>query len=255
MTHIKDYDTYFEKYMARLYHRIIWKNKIKNINTVVEFAPGFKYKIAYALKRIKFNGTLYIIDINKNVLDFVYKKYSKILPNVKIILINKELLDSIKYLPKEIDLFLSNHPIDDVVISKYLDKEGIKIAFDNTIESKEFLINCWNNLSKKDNLIKNIDNNVYNEFSCFFKSIKFRFIIISQYKSGYYKEGSNYVEKLTKEIFDRLNKDITTNRDDLNKSFDFYFPDFDVSLLPGFSLKENIQNPSNWIAGVYKEVC
>ena len=75
MTNIVDYDDYFEEYMGLVYSRIISENKLDKLNTVVEFAPGFRYKIAHALKNINFKGTIYIIDSNKSVLEFVINKY------------------------------------------------------------------------------------------------------------------------------------------------------------------------------------
>ena len=79
MAHIVDYDDYFEEYMGKVYSQIISKNELNKVNSVVEFAPGFRYKIAYALKNINFNGTIYIVDSNRSVLDFVEKKYKEIL--------------------------------------------------------------------------------------------------------------------------------------------------------------------------------
>lgn len=249
---VKDYDTYFEKYMGRVFFRIIKTHKIKEVKTVVEFAPGFRYKIAYALKRMKFEGALYIIDSNKNVLNFVEKRYKRILPKANIIIVNKSLKDSIKYLPLNIDLFLTNHSIDDMIIAEHLNKEKLKKAFDNDEYSKDILIKTWNELSADKNKLIGMSKKILCEFDEFFTKINVNFIIMSQYKSGYYMGEENYVEALTEDIFLSLKNKIQTDSALLDKAMDFDFKNFQVALLSEtHSLKNNIQNGKNWIAGKY----
>lgn len=252
MKNIIDYDDYFEEYMGKVYYHIINTNKLSNIKTVVEFAPGFRWKIAYALRNINFEGTIFIIDSNKSVIEFVKKKYLEILPNSKIIAVNEDLLDSVKFLPQNIDLFFANHCIDDMIISRYLIGKKLEDAFNNTKKSKNILINCWNELKEEDNILFNIKENVYKDLINFFENINFKFIIMSQYKSAYYMNEKNYVEDLSKTIFDKLKIKIDTNIDNLKNALSFDFEDFDAALNEGFSLKENIQFYDNWIAGKYK---
>lgn len=252
MEKITDYDDYFEEYMGKVYYHIIKTNNLGTIKSVVEFAPGFRYKIAYALKNIDFNGTIFIIDSNKSVTEFVEKKYSEILPNSKIVVINRDLIDSIKLLPRNIDLFVANHCIDDMIISKYLVGRKLEDAFNNTVESKKILIDCWNELKEEESTLLNIKENVYNDLVNFFENINFKFIIMSQYKSGYYMNQKNYVEYLSKTIFDKLKLKIRMDVSNLKKALSFDFEDFDVALNEGYSLKENIQFYDNWIVGKYK---
>lgn len=251
MKKVIDYDDYFEEYMGLIYSRIINENKLEDITTVVEFAPGFRYKIACGLRKINFKGTIYIIDSNESVLDFVGKKYKEILPEAEVVLINKDLVDSINYLPKSVDLFLANHCIDDMIISKYLIGKKLEDAFNNTEESKQILIDCWNELKEEDNILFNIKEHVYNDLITFFENINFRLIVMSQYKSGYYMNQKNYVEELSKTIFNKLKISINTNLKSLQEAMTFDFDDFDVALNEGFSLKDNIQFFDNWIAGQY----
>ena len=63
----------------------------------------------------------------------------------------------------------------------------------------------------------------------------------------------NYIETLSKEVFDLLKNKIHTNADLLKESLNFEFADFDAALNEGFSLKENIQFYDNWIAGKYNK--
>ena len=76
-----------------------------------------------------------------------------------------------------------------------------------------------------------------------------KFIIMSQYKSAYYMKQKNYVEELSKVVFDKLKMNIKTNNLKLKEALNFDFEDFDAALNEGFSLKENIQYYDNWISG------
>ncbi len=251
MERIIDYDDYFENYMGLVYYHLIKASKLSNINTVVEFAPGFRWKIANGLKNINFTGTIYIIDSNKSVIDFVEEKYKEILPEATVVSINEDLINSIKYLPKNIDLFAANHAIDDMVISRYIKGKKLEDAFNNTEESKSILIKCWNELKEEDDVLLNIQDNVYNDLINFFDNINFRLIIMSQYKSAYYMNQKNYVEDLSKKIFNKLKFRINTDLSNLKEALSFDFEDFDAALNEGFSLKENIQYYDNWIMGKY----
>ena len=124
-------------------------------------------------------------------------------------------------------------------------------AFNNTEKSKQILINCWNELKEEDNILFNIKERVYNDLITLFERINFRLIVMSQYKSGYYMNQKNYVEELSKTIFNKLKISINTNLKSLEEAMSFDFDDFDVALNEGFSLKNNIQFADNWIAGKY----
>ena len=139
-------DDEWEWYIGQLFSRIIKNvNKI-NIRNVVEIAPGFRYKMAYALKETNFNGNLYVIDINTEVLKYVNEKYKLLLPNAKIICINKEFKNAFNDIPEEFDLLLSNHCIDDMIISEYMQNYYNKNL--NSGNFKNMLTKAWIELGK-----------------------------------------------------------------------------------------------------------
>ncbi|GHV25551.1 hypothetical protein FACS1894176_04290 [Bacteroidia bacterium] len=141
-------DTHFERYMSLLFRNIVLESKVDNLQTVIEFAPGFRTKGAYSLKKLNFEGIFYVIDTNKEVLNYIEKSYQAILPSVKIVCIPCSLSESIQYLPKVVDLFISNHPIDDMILYEFLGKDA-PFAFNNTQGSKGYIHESWNKL--KDN--------------------------------------------------------------------------------------------------------
>jgi hypothetical protein len=249
MEFIKDMDPYFENYMGKLYSNII-KESNKEIKTTIEFAPGFRIKGAYTLREINFKGTLYVLDTNPNVLEFIKYIYQIILPEANIICLKHSLKDSLGYLPKEIDLFMSNHPLDDMIIYEYLGLQS-NMAFDNNIDSKIHLYKAWEEILDK-NKIDEISEIVLNEWLHFLSNIKIKLFILNQYKSAYYMEKENISDVLTRDLFLALKNYTGTENKLLDKAFAFEFGDFGIAKEEGFSLKDNIQNSRNWIVKNYE---
>ena len=52
-------DEEWEWYISELYTKLLKGNNKCNLDTVVELGPGFRHKIALALKNIEFKGTIY----------------------------------------------------------------------------------------------------------------------------------------------------------------------------------------------------
>lgn len=251
MSFVYDMDYKFEDCMGNIFSRIIKEEKqnLEEIYNVVEFAPGFRYKIACALSKINFKGNLYIIDLNKNVLDYVYNRYKEILPDANIICLESNLKNSINKLPKKIDLFLSNHCIDDMIIGEFIDKNR-NFGFGNDECSKEFLLNEWNKLEENISELEKIKENVYNEISFFIDNTDIDFFIISQYKSAYYVKEKSNVEINAREILNRLKSKFIINKEKLKNAMEIYIEDFDEGAeFEELGFKNNIQNIENWIAG------
>lgn len=244
-------DDEWEWYIGELYTKLIKSCYKGELNTIVELAPGFKYKIANALKNVGFKGTLYVIDSNENVLNYVYKKYSEILPNAKIVCLNKDLEESIDFLPKNIDLFLSNHSIDDMIISEYLSKDQLREVFDNEEASKAKLVDKWEELSKDFFALEKIKNIVFVKFLNFFNSVECKYIIMSQYSSNdYYNKENNYIDIISKEVFYKIKELIEMNESNVSNLLNYYVKEDDDRFKDKYLLN-NTQSSNNWIVGSY----
>jgi len=241
MKRVADMDLFFEKYMGNLFRRIIEEGNRKDIKVVVEFAPGFRAKGAYALREIGFVGTVYIIDINKKVLEYVEELYKLVLPDSEIIGLNYSLGDCIKYLPAEIDIFLTNHPLDDMIIFEYLGDKSDN-AFNNDEKSKEFLYKAWDEILASSDLNK-FKRNVIREWKQFIDNISIGMFILSQYKSAYYSNSDNMIEDYVKLVFLELREIIGFDENLIKSALE----DVDPLLDDEFKVSDNIQNSENWI--------
>lgn len=243
-------DEEWEWYIGKLYTKLIKGHCDFKINTVVEFAPGFRHKIANALKDLNFEGTIYVIDSNKEALNYVKEKYEIILPKAKVICINKDLEIAIDDLPSEIDLFLANHSIDDMIIEEYLGEEDSKIAFDNTSLSKEKLLNKWDELEKDVYIQEKIKNIVYLKWLKLFNNVSIKLIVMSQYLSNEYFSKNDYLEKMVKELFINLKRFTNSDDEKIANLLNYYVRE-DDDRFKDEKLLNNTQHFSNWIVGKY----
>ena len=246
MNIVNDADDEWEWYIGQIFAQII-KNVYKGeLKAVVEIAPGFRYKIAYALKEINFKGKICIIDTSKEVLEYVNEKYSKMLPNVEIICVNKSFEKSFNDIPDKFDLLLSNHCIDDMIIAEYMKNYSENL---NSKEFKEILTKAWMSLGKNENQINEIINKVFDEFKEFFLSKEISTIIMSQYKSNlYFKDSFKEMDEVTEKCFKKIKNLIEMDNENVNKILDF-FPFGDDERYRGEYLLNNTQNAKNWIVG------
>lgn len=240
-------DDEWEWYIGQIFSRLIENICEPNIKNVVEIAPGFRYKIAYALKNVDFNGMVYIIDTSKDVLDYVFEKYKSILPNSEIICINKKFEDSFDDIPNQFDLLLSNHCIDDMIISEFMQN-----YYDSKLQKenfKDFITEAWIELGKDKTKIDKISDNVFNTFKQFLSRKQITNIIMSQYKSNlYFKEQFKEMDEITENCFNRIKSLIKMDDTYINNILDF-FPFRDDERYRGKYLLDNTQNAKNWIAG------
>lgn len=244
-------DDEWEWYIGQIFARLIQNIHKSKIKDVVEIAPGFRYKIAYALKEVGFHGNIYIIDTNTEVLEYVNEKYKKILPNAKIICINKNFEDAFEDIPNEFDLLLSNHCIDDMIIAEYMNNYNKNLNSENF---RDMLTEAWIELGKDTTKINEISSNVFSTFEKFFLNKKIATIIMSQYKSNlYFKDKFKEMDEITEKCFSRVKELVTMDNEHINKILDF-FPFGDDERYRGKYLLDNTQNAKKWIVGNVKKL-
>ena len=243
----------WEDYLGKIYSSIIKNTNNKELKTIVEIAPGYKYKIANALKDIEFNGDLYVIDCNKEAVAFLRKKYHDILPNAKIHFLEKTLFEAIEFLPNNIDIICSNHCLDDMIINEYMKNENM---FLNNKNNKELIIKNWNELKNNSDSLNMINSKIINCFKLLFSRKKVNEIILSQYMSnGFFDDfNSQMIYDITRNLFNQLKELFVINEDIQNILSNINFSKkYKYIYLNDIKLQQNIHNAENWIVGEYKD--
>lgn len=243
-------DEEWEWYIAQLFFNIA-KNCKLSPKVVVEIAPGYRHKIAIMLSQINFDGELYVVDNNKNVLDFVEYKYKQLLPKAKITCVHNSFENSIDLLPKQIDLFLANHVVDDMLLEKYISKTQYNTMLDQAVLADSF-VSLWESFAKDKKQVEQCTQFVYGTFEKLVKQKQIDFAIISQYKSNLFlKDKSSEMETITQNCFKKIKTLFECDDNKTNQMLDTYPFGEDERYL-GKQLLDNTQNAKNWIVGKTK---
>ena len=240
-------DEEWEWYIAQLFFNIAQKCQLAP-KVVVEIAPGYRHKIAIMISQINFDGELYVVDNNKNVLDFVEHKYKQLLPKAKIICIHNSLENAIDLLPNNIDLLLANHVVDDMLLEKYISKTKYNLMLDEAFLADSFVI-LWEDFSKDKSQVELCTQFVYETFEKLVMQKQIDFAIISQYKSNLFlKDKSLPMETITQNCFEKIKTLFECDENKTNQMLDVY-PFGDDERYLGEQLLDNTQNAKNWIVG------
>lgn len=227
----------WEFYIGQLYANIIKSKNIDINGSVIELAPGFRYKTAYALKEINFCGDLYIIDESQDVLDYIDLKYKELLPFANIHCIHSKFKNSLNLIPDDAELFIANHVLDDLIIFNYIKNYNSEKDFYYEISAQ------WNILINKSNEYNFIIDTIINTFKNI-KNKNIKHYIISQYNSNLYvNNNANYI---TQQCFDAL-KTMFNQNTNINQHLLNYHPFGNDKRYLIESLLNNVQNAKNWI--------
>lgn len=179
----------WEKYIGSLWFNVINQLKIKTDWNIVIVAPWKANKIWYWLAQLWFMWKVYIIEPDNEALSIVKKKYENCLPNCEIVGLPFSLKDAADYLlESDIDCILSNHPIDDMILSSNIDDKKFKKIFQQKYGQEEwFTGDMWKELVADEDLLQQSMLDTVNEWSTFINKTWANSVWISQYKSYYFQ--------------------------------------------------------------------
>ncbi len=174
----------WDKYISSIWLSIFKFCNIQKNDSIIEIGPGNSIKIGYALSQLNFCGTLYIIDALPEVIDTLKPKYEELLPNAKIIWLDKPVIEAIKTLPKHIDYILANHVLDDMLIYAAKHSDALTWSKSYTHIPSNDLQESWQEISKDINELKQAQSMVSKEIINLINQINPTSIILNQYPSA-----------------------------------------------------------------------
>ena len=189
----------WNRHIANIWLQILNTIKPDKKGLFLEIAPGEVNKIGLALSKYNFEGKLFIIEPNKNALKRIRKDYMKNL-SCTVRPINKMLDSIINGLPENISCVLSNHPMDDFIVGKYLKSKDFDNFFDDHYDGDpEKTRSIWKKIGNKPKSLKKKRDLVFKEWCELIDKRKSEIVIISQYKSYFFK--SNKIPFADKQAF------------------------------------------------------
>ena len=208
----------WDKYVAHLWYNFLYFCEIKTQDTVIEIAPGASPKLVMALAKINFQGKVYIVEPFKEALDHITHQYQTYLPQVQIFPIQKNLLESMSFLPKNPDFIVSHHPLDDMLISSNLEASEVKDIF-NWVKQDKLEIDVafekrWLDIQSDPRALELMKENIVKLWCDLIEVVNPKFLILSQYPSlvlEQYKTPMSDLNKAAQNILWQIKTKIKTN--------------------------------------------
>ncbi|VVB77991.1 Uncharacterised protein [uncultured archaeon] len=220
----------WKSYVGNIWYKIFSQYNLEKKGTLVEIAPGSVNKIGNGLKSYGFNGKLYVVEPNTKSLATIQEQYSQILPAC-IRPIKATLKKAIPILPEKVHAIIANHPLDDMIAGKYLDKIGFDEFFDDHYDSvsPDKTRELWRRIESDPSQLQAVKQEVSDEWNQLIERTNPCLIIISQYESYFFR--SNNIPSPDKHAFDVLNEiRIRYSNSESN-----------------ICLEEYVENPSRWL--------
>lgn len=181
---LHDYNAW-DKFMSNIWAELL-KLFLVAAQNIVIIAPGSSKKTAFALQQLQFIGTVYIIEPNLNLLNIITQSYKNLLPSSVIVPINTTLEACSCYLTQPIDCVISNHPLDDMLLTNIykpsLHEQFFKWAYNKQSQVSDDLRLNWSHVSQRK--ISRAKTKIFNQWQDFFAIIKPKYVLINQYPSA-----------------------------------------------------------------------
>ena len=194
--------------ISEAWYMILKNSLLPKNGTVVEVAPGNVEKIGLALSAYGFQGSIYVIEPHAESLKIITEKYKKLLPNAQIIPLEQTLSESLSVLPNKINALLSNHPLDDMLVGKFINsKSNFDKFFSKMYEKSDQRLTSavWSALAKSPQKYIQLKKEITDEWISLIKKTNPEIFIISQYHSMYHNLNSiNEANQLTADLFTGL---------------------------------------------------
>lgn len=237
----------------------IWRSILephsKNAELAVEIAPGMSIKVAAALSKVKFTGTVCLVDVSRKALASVERKYGQCLPQAKLVCMPENLESCLHKIPKRPDLLLLSHVIDDMLMFRgtakipHLKKEKVFswCMHNDTYElaTTDNYEQAWHELMHRPSDLEQAKIDVLEQLIALVETVQPKTMIVSQYPSATLEEnGMSSLNEHTDDVFVRWReklapclKSTTYIQDILDQNKNYNHP----------HIGNNILNGANWL--------
>lgn len=197
----------------------IWRSVLASFpfapgQTAIEIGPGTSGKIAFALGKLKFQGTVYVVDPAANAIDVMREKYGRACPGSKIVCVHETVKDSIAQLPKRADFLFMSHVIDDMMLLEAARRIPDGMSAFEWHAGKTYIIaptrsyhETWKQIEKNLPALEEAKAEVLRALIEAIKTLNPKIMVVSQYPSATLQEnGLDVINMHSHDIFDALMK-------------------------------------------------
>lgn len=176
------------QHIGSIWAALLSNHSLNPSSSIVEIGPGFTDKIGCGLAELRFQGTLYVVEPNKDALKWVVHRYHTLLPKATIIAVNEEIKDACSALPEGVEAILMNHVLDDMVLHASLNPDERQSIFSQIKPGESCLYQVkytWQSLINDPQNLSELNSNIISELYSLVDHTQARIVGMSQYKSWF----------------------------------------------------------------------
>ncbi len=202
----------WDKYVGSIWESIFQDLSLDNNGKLVEIAPGKEEKVGYGLASYDFKGRLYLIEPDLVAMNIIYGKYKKLMQETTIIPVPYVLGETLSILPNKVDAIIANHPLDDMIMGKFIGKE-----LPDFFEEKYNTSDCksrpfWEFIENSPEKLDKVKKEIVSEWTELIKKTNPSTVAISQYKSYFFEShGLLSPDKNALDILNGIRKNFQAN--------------------------------------------
>jgi hypothetical protein len=204
--------------LALVWEALFRKTGLAPDAAIAEIAPGDEPKIALALEKMDFHGRIYLVEPHTRALASIVTFYRLLLPRATVVPVEKPIAQAYDLLPRKLDGVFANHPLDDMILEKFLETDAFHHVFTDLYDRPLAEMRAlWDSLLAAPDTLLGILSEITGDWSNLIARLAPRRIGIAQYESmTLTQKGFTTPDRVAKACLEELKKSLGATPSVLN---------------------------------------
>lgn len=153
---------------------------------VVEIGPGFTAKVGLGLLESNFQGTVVLVEPNRQARSWAQQRYGELLPGVEVLVSEDAVPTPTRGVPRPVDVLAANHILDDLLLDACLSPSEREYMFAEMRPERSCsptLIRTWRDLVDAPLLLETAAHRVVSHLVEYISRLQPRVVLLNQYSS------------------------------------------------------------------------
>ncbi len=202
----------WDELVAEIWRSVLSVYKFSPGQVAIEVGPGTSCKVCWAMGKLKFLGTVYIVDAAENAIEVMQARYQRACPGSDVRTVHDTVKDSLSRLPRRPDFLFMSHVVDDMMLLEAAKKIPQGMDAFEWHSGKAYKIaptrsyhDTWKMIEKNLPALEQAKAEVLQSLIDFITYVNPKYMVISQYPSATLQEnGLDIINKHSNDIFRKL---------------------------------------------------
>ena len=204
------HDEAWDRQIGAVWAQILRTHGLDPAGDVAEVGPGFTIKIGLGLQEYGFRGSLYVVEPNARVREWIVPRYRELLPSARVIPVPCRLRSAASGLPTRLNALLMNHVLDDLVLDAVTAKRRCSAIFGNMRQGapcRPEVRRAWQELAADPAKLALASRTVIDDICYLYHRTRPHLLGVSQYPSWFQTQsGLGLVDEITAPLLRQLQR-------------------------------------------------